>query len=176
MFSRKAGPQPPAWIDVARCYYSKIESDRRDSVRVMKSPDEGDASDTNPGTLCMRLVADSREVLILDAAGNEEGRIGSRGVGLGYAMRRSGRAVWTVSTRSAVMRRHVLEFADGRAWDVRTPCFWWMNIVCSENGTTHALGQVGPRKWLWFFWIEPGKDTRDVLSALSFMHRRWWRL
>lgn len=172
------GPEipTPEWIADARVYYSRIDGDRRDSVRVMKFPDEGDASDTNPGTLRMRLAASFREVRVLDASGNEEGIIRPRGPGFGYAMRRSGRVVWTVSNRSAVMRRHVLEFAGGGSWDVRTPFYWWMNIVCSENGKTHALGQVGPRKWLWFLWIEPGRDTNDVLSALAFMHRRWLRL
>ena len=168
--------QPPEWIDIARVYYSKIDTDKRYSVRVMKPPDEGDASDTNPGTLRLHLAAGSREVRVLDAAGNEEGIIRSRGPGFGYAMRRSGHAVWTVSNRSLVMRRHVLEFADGGRWDVRTPFYWWMNVVCSENGKTHALGQVGPRKWLWFLWIEPGRDSNDVLSSLAFMHRRWLRL
>ncbi len=50
-----------------------------------------------------------------------------------------------------------------------------MNIVCTQNGATRALGQVGPSKWLWFLWIEPGQDQHDVLSALAFLHRRWWR-
>jgi hypothetical protein len=168
--------QSPEWIDGACRYYSRIERDRNDSVRVMKPPDEGDASETNPGTLCIRLAAGFREVRVLDAAGNEEGVIRPRGPGFGYALRRSGRAVWTVSNRSSVMRRHVLDFSGGGTWDVRTPFFWWMNIMCSESGKTHALGQVGPRKWLWFLWIEPGKDDLDVLSALAFMHRRWWRL
>jgi len=168
--------QRPEWIDDARVYYSKIDGDRSDSVRVLRPPDEGDASDTNPGTLCLRLAAGVREVRVLDAAGDEEGIIRSRGPGFGYAMRRSGRVVWTVSNRSAVMRRHALEFAGGGTWDVRTPFYWWMNIVCSEGGQTRALGQVGPRKWLWFLWIEPGRDNHDVLSALAFMHRRWRRL
>ena len=168
--------QSPEWIDVASRYYSKIERDWRDSVRVMRPPDEGDASDTNPGTLCMRLAAGFREVRVLDAVGNEEGVIRPRGPGFGYEMRRSGQSVWTVSNRSVFMRRHLLEFSGGGTWDVRTPFFWWMNIVWSEGGKTHALGQVGPRKWLWFLWIEPGRDDRDVLSALAFMHRRWWRL
>jgi hypothetical protein len=81
-----------------------------------------------------------------------------------------------MSTRSPVMGRHALEFSGAGTWDVRTPFFWWMNIVCRESGKTHALGQVGPRKGLWLLWIEPGRDDHDVLSALAFMHRRWWRL
>ncbi len=167
--------QTPDWMHRAAHYYSKIEGDSSDSVRVMRPPDDGDASDKNPGTLCLRLDAGFREIRVLDASGNEEGVIRPRAPGLGYAMQRSGNPVWQVSTRSAVMKRHALTFAGADTWDVRTPFFWWMNIVCTQNGATRALGQVGPRKWLWVLWIEPGQDQHDVLSALAFLHRRWWR-
>jgi hypothetical protein len=165
----------PDWIEDARRYYSRIEVDRRDSVQVLTLPEEGDVSDKNPGALCMRLAVEGRDVRVLDAAGHEEGLIRSQGPGLGYSMRRDDLSVWAVSTRSIFMRHHDLRFSDGRTWHVSTPFFWWMNIVCTEDGAPRALGQVGPRKWLWFLWIEPGRDHRDVLSALAFMHRRWWR-
>jgi hypothetical protein len=172
------GPEikPPEWISDARFYYSKIDTDKRYSVRVMKPPDEGEANDKNPGSLYMYLAASFREVRVQDAAGNEQGIIRPRGPGFGYAMRRSGRVIWTVSNRSVVMRRHALEFAGAGTWDVRTPFYWWMHIVCREGGQTRALGKVGSRKWLWGLWIEPGRDSNDVLSALAFMHRRWLRL
>ena len=167
--------QVPDWMDSASRYYSKIDGDSSDSVLVMKPPDEGDVSDKNPGTLCLRLAPAFREVRVLDASGEEEGLIRPSTPGLGYAMSRSGRSVWTLSTRSAVMKRHALTFSGDDTWDVRTPFFWWMNILCTRNGATHALGQVGPRKWLWFLWLAPCNDNHDVLSALAFLHRRWWR-
>lgn len=167
--------QIPDWIDSASRYYSQIEGDWRDSVRLMRPPDEVDASDKNPGTLCLHLVASFREVRVLDATGNEEGVIRPRGPGFGYTMRRGGVPVWTVSTRSLVMRRHVLTFSGGDTWDVRTPFFWWMNVVGTHGGGTRVLGQVGPTKRFWLLWVEPGRDHYDLLSALAFMHRRWWR-
>jgi hypothetical protein len=85
----------PDWIDRASCDYSRIEG-RRDSVRV-KPPADVDASDENPGTLCLQLVADSREAHVRDAAGNEEGVIWARRPGFGYTMQRGGVPVWTVS-------------------------------------------------------------------------------
>src|SRR5258705_8419754 len=132
--------QSPEWIDGACRYYSEIERDRKDSVRMMRPPDEGDASNMNPGTLCMRLAPGFREVRVLDAAGNDEGVIRPRGLGFGYSMRRSGCSVWTVANRSAVIRRHVLEFFRGGTWGVRTPFFWWVNIVFRESSKKHAMG------------------------------------
>ena len=164
----------PDWMEGASRYYSRIEG-RRDSVRLMRAPDAGDASDENPGTLCWQLVAGFREVLVRDAAGNEAGVIQPRRRRFGYTMHRGGVPVWTVSSRSLVMRQHGLTFSAGSAWDVRTPFFWWMHIVASHDGATHVIGQVGPSKKLWFLWVEPGSDRPDLLSALAFMHRRWWR-
>jgi len=112
---------------------------------------------------------------VLDGAGNEQGIIRPRAPGLGYRMYCSGRPVWTVSSRSLVVRRHALEFSGGGTWDVRTPFFWWMNVLCLENGEARALGRVGSGKRLWFLAIERGRDNLDVLSALAFMHRRWLR-
>jgi len=166
--------QIPDWMDSASRYYSLIEGDFR-SVRVMKPPADVDASDQHPGTLCLQLVATFRQVRILDATGHEEGVIRSRGPGLGYAMHRRGVRVWTVATRSLVLRRHTLRFAAGETWDIRTPFFWWMNILGTQDGTTRVLGEIGPTKRFWFLWVEPGKDHHDLLAAVGFMHLRWLR-
>ena len=160
----------PDWMDRAARYYSMIEDDRRDSVRLM-----GDATEKTPGTLRLRLVAAFRRVRVLDAAGQEIGLIRPRPPGLGFTMRRGGSSVWTVSSRSMVMRRHALTFSNGDRWNVHTPFYWWLNIVAKHGGATHVLGQMGPVKRYWFLWVEPGRDDNDLLAALAFMHRRWWR-
>ncbi len=160
----------PDWMDRAARYYSMIEDDRRDSVRLM-----GDATEKTPGTLRLRLVAAFRRVRVLDAAGQEIGLIRPRPPGLGFTMRRGGSSVWTVSSRSLVMRRHALTFSNGDRWNVHTPFYWWRNIVAEHGGATHVLGQVGHIKRFWLLWVEPGRDDHDLLAALAFMHRRWWR-
>jgi hypothetical protein len=141
----------------------------------MKAPSEGDASDANPGELCLRLVAGFREIRVVDARGAEHGLVRPLAPGLGWEMRRAEQTIWSVRSRSVVLRRHALEFPGIGSWDVRTPFFWWMNIWCRQDDATKVLGQVGPRKWLWFLWVAPGTDTIDVLSAVAFLHRRWWR-
>src|SRR5688500_11303696 len=88
----------PDWMEGARRYYSRIEGDARDSVQVLTPPEDGEASDKNPGSLCMRLDAAGRTVRILDASGHEEGIIRSQGPGSGYTMHRADDLVWTVST------------------------------------------------------------------------------
>jgi hypothetical protein len=168
--------QMPHWMGISARYYSRIDEGWGDPVRVHHFPEVGDASDQNPGDLWLRLVPRFREVAVVDAGGREDAVIRPRFPGLGYTMFRAGLPAWTVSTRSVVMRRHALSFASGEAWDVRTPFFWWMNVVCNHNGETPAVGQVGPSKRFWLLWIGAGKDHRDHLAALAFMHRRWWRL
>jgi hypothetical protein len=165
----------PEWMDKASHYYSRIEGNSHDSVRVMRPPDNVDASEANPGTLCLELIPSLREVRVLDSAGTEEGVISAKVPGFGYTMRRGEAPVWTISASSLVMRRHALTFSGGDTWDVHTPFFWWMNVVGSHGGTTHLLGHVGPTKRFWLLWVEPHKDHHDLLSALAFMHRRWWR-
>ena len=164
--------ETPPWIRDAKAYYSRIQGD---SVRVMRYPEAGNASDENPGTLCLRLDASVRRVRVLGANGNEHGVIRPRGPGIGYAMRGSGQLMWTLWNRSLVLRRHVLSFESGGQWDVRTPFYWWLNVACFENGVTHALGRVGHVKWIWQLWIQPDQDRVEVLAALAFLHRRWWR-
>ena len=165
----------PNWVDKAEAYYSKAEFGGRQSVCVMKFPETGEASETNPGTLRIRLAASFRRVDVLGADGVAQGFIRPRGPGIGYAMHRSGEQVWALSNRSAVLRRHALSFRHNGVWDVLTPFFWWMNVVCSENGTTHVLGKVGHSTSLWQLWIQPGYDHVDTLAALAFIHLRWWR-
>jgi len=167
--------EPPAWANDAEAYYSRIEAGSGDSVRVMRFPGAGEASEENPGTLCLRLVASFRQVRVLGANDVEHGLIRSRGPGFGYAMLRSGQPIWALSNRSLVLRRHALRFANDGQWDVRTPFFLWMNVVCSEDGVAHALGQVLHTKRFWQLWIQPGYDRLEVLAALAFLHRRWWR-
>jgi hypothetical protein len=165
----------PAWVNDAEAYYSRIEAGPGDSVRVMRFPEVGKASEENLGTLCLRLAASFRQVRVVGVNSTEYGVIRPRGPGFGYAMRRSGELIWTLSNRSLALRRHALSFASDGQWDVRTPFYWWLNVVCCGARGTHALGRVGHTKRLWLLWIQPGYDRVDVLAALAFLHRRWWR-
>jgi hypothetical protein len=165
----------PAWAKVPFQYYSQIDSGFGDPVRIMKSPGEGEVSDKNPSSVHLQLVPSFRRIRVQNAEGTEIGVIHPRPFGFGYSMRCAGDLVWTVSNRSLVLRRHALVFGNGRKWDVRTPFYWWLNISCTENAVARVLGKVGPYKWLWMLWVAPDEDSHDVLSAVAFMHRRWWR-
>ena len=92
-----------------------------------------------------------------------------------YVMRVKNEIVWTLSVRSVVRKHHALEQVDGGQWTFNTPFFWWQHLSGTLGGTPKLLGRVGPTKRVWFVKIEPGRDTPDLLAAIAFMHRNWWR-
>ena len=167
----------PAWLASGRHYYSKIDWDRTDPVSVFRADNQEEVSSSNPGMLCLSLQASGRVVRVVNAAGHEEGVISPIGTvpGVRYAMHRNGRPVWVLSVRSLVRKRHRLEPTSGETWIFETPFFWQRQVIGSINGVPKLLGYVGPTKMFWLMWIEPGNDTLDVLSAVAFMHRNWWR-
>jgi len=170
----------PAWLDDARRYYSEIGGESADPVSVFDAADRDMVSSESPGTLCLRLEPRFRSsplVRVLDAGGREEGIIRSEGLvpGVRYAMRRNGEAVWKLSVRSIVRKRHALELANGDSWTFDTPFFWWQwHLTGIAFGAPRLLGRVGPTMRLWFIYIEPGRDAFDLLAAVAFMHRQWW--
>ncbi len=170
----------PAWFDDARWYYSRIGEESAQPVSVFMFPPDGDeVSSESPGTLCLRLESRFRyspRLRVLDAGGREEGLIRPEGLvpGMRYAMRRNGEPVWILSVRSIVRKRHALELAHGDSWTFDTPFFWWQHLTGTAFGAPRLLGGVGPAIWIWVMFIEPGRDTLDLLSAVAFLHRQWF--
>jgi hypothetical protein len=174
------GTRMPAWLDDARWYYSEIGGESGQPVSVFRS--DSDVVDSeSPGTLCLRLEPRFRyspRVRVLDAGGQEMGIIRPEGLapGVRYAMRRDGELLWTLSVRSIVRKRHVLELAHGDSWTFDTPFFWWQHLTGTTVGGPRLLGGLGPVGWIWMMWIEPGRDSFDLLAAVAFMHRQWSRM
>jgi hypothetical protein len=171
----------PAWLDEAHWYYSAIGGEESaDSVSVFDASDLDEANNDSPGTLCLRLEArflSSPRVRVLDADGREQGIIRSEGLVpcVRYAMRRNGELAWKLSVRSIVRKRHVLELANGDSWTFDTPFFWWQNLTGTAFGAPRLFGGlVVPTKRVWAIWIEPGRDTCDLLAAVAFLHRQYW--
>ena len=167
----------PARLNDARRYYSTIGGESADPVSVFTAADGEEVSSATPGTPCLHLEPRFRLVRVLDADGREEGVIRSEGIvpGVRYVMRRNGYLVWVFSVRSIVRKRHTLEPADGETWTFDTPFFWWQHLTGTACGVPKLVGYVGPTKRVWLMWIEPGRDTHDLLAAVAFMHRKWWR-
>jgi hypothetical protein len=171
----------PAWLDRARCYYSEIGGESADPVCVFDAAEMNEVGTESPGTLCLRLEPRldwPPRVRVLDASGLEQGVIRSEGLvpGVRYAMRRNGELVWMLSVQSIVRKRHALEFAKGDSWTFDTPFFWWQNLTGTAFGAPRLLGGlVVPTKRVWAMWIDPGRDTFDLLAAVAFMHRQYWR-
>ena len=167
----------PGWLNDARWYYSEIGRAAADPVTVFSAVGRAEVSSANPGTPFLHLEPRFRLVRVLDADGREEGIIRSDGMvpGVRYVMRRNGNPVWRLSVRSIVRKRHALKPASGETWRFDTPFFWWQHLTGTAGGVPKLLGRVGPTKKLWFIWVEPGRDTYDMLAAVAFMHRKWWR-
>lgn len=170
----------PDWLDDARLYTSMIGEEPTEPVSVLKSDVGEGVSSDSPGMLCLRLEPRSRfspRVRVFDAGGCEEGVIRSEGIvpGVRYVMRRDGDPVWTLSVQSIVRKRHSLVMANGDGWLFETPFFWWQHLTGTSRGATRLLGGIGPSWTIWLVWIEPGRDTRDILAAIAFLHRQWCR-
>jgi hypothetical protein len=171
----------PAWMDEARWYYSEIGGEESaDPVSVFNASGLDEVNSESSGTLLVRLEArylSSPRVRVLDADGREQGIICSVGLVpcVRYAMCRNGELVWKLSVRSIVRKRHVLELANGDSWTFDTPFFWWQNLTGTALGAPRVFGGlVVPTKSVWAMWIEPGRDTFDLLAAVAFLHRQYW--
>jgi hypothetical protein len=174
-------PGTPAWLDDARRYYSEIGGEPADPVSVFDAADSDEVSNGSPEMPCLRLEPQFHclpRVRVLDAGRRELGVIRSVGLipGVRYAMHRNGELVWMLSVQSIVRKRHALELANGDTWTFDTPFFWWQNLTGTALGAPRLLGGlIVPTKRVWAMWIEPGKDTPDLLAAVAFMHRQYWR-
>lgn len=60
-------------------------------------------------------------------------------------------------------------------WRFHTPFFWWMNVLALESAVPRLVGTVGPTKREWMLWVQPDWDGEDLLAAVAYLHRRWWR-
>lgn len=172
----------PDWLNDARWYYSRIGPEPALPVSVFDATDCDEVSEESPGTLCLRLeplYRYSPRVRVLDASGREVGTIRPAGLvpGVRYVMCRNGNPVWALSVRSIVRKRHALVMADRVEWTFYIPFFRWHNLMGTILGVPSFLGTVGPDWWgVWQMWIEPGRDTSDLLAAIAFMHRQWSRM
>ncbi len=169
----------PTWTRRSAAAYSLVAFGIGDPVDVFVAADDRPLSLEEAGELALRLVPDGGwgpGMHVLDAAGNEIGRIRTEGIpGFRYVMRRSGEVVWTLSVRSLVRTRHRLELAQGDTWTFETPLFTWMNVRGTTAGGPKLLGYYRSSKRLWLLWLEPGRATPDLLAAVAFMHRQWAR-
>jgi hypothetical protein len=171
----------PAWSDDARWYYSQFGPESALPVSVFDATGLDEVNSESPGTLCLRLEPRSHfspRARVLDASGREGGIIRSEGLvpGVRYAMRRSGELVWRLSVRSIVRKHHALELANGESWTFDTPFFWWQHLTGAALGAPRLFGGIGPLWWIWTMYIEPGRDSFELLAAVAFLHRQWARM
>ena len=159
-------------------YYTQVTSESSDPVTVFAIPEDAAVSSEYPGTPVLHLEPSRHSVLVRDVNGHERGMIRSDAIfpRLKYVMQRDGDEVWTLQARSLVLKRHALSHGSDK-WIFDTPFFWWQTLAGACDGAQRLAGSLlAPTKRIWFLWIEPGRDTHDLLAAVAFMHRNWWRL
>jgi hypothetical protein len=169
---------PPEWLNSCDCwYYSYIQRPAAYRVTVLRAGAHEEVSDERPGIPILHLQPRRRTTRLFDAYGSEQGLIRSEGIvrGVRFVLRRDEVPVWVSTVRSVVRKRHRLQVIDGQVWTFDTPFFWWQHLTGIISGYERLVGVVGPTKRHWGFAIEPGRDTFALLSALAFMHWKWWR-
>ncbi len=164
----------PMWMNDARQYYSQILPESRDSLTVFAFAKDQDVSSAAPGTPRLHLQRESPGMRVRTADGQDVGTVRFTIPGVKYVMWRGDEVVWTLSVRSWLRKHWSLEIAGSESWSFDTPFFWWQHLRGRTGDTPKLLGRVGPRKFLWFMWVQPGADTDDLLAALGVMHRAWW--
>ena len=170
--------KPPECLNsVAYWYYSHIQRHSGYVVTVFRAAMDQEVSDERPGTPILLLQPGFGMTRVFDADGVERGVIRSKIIlrGLRFEMRRNGPAVWVIN-RSLVCSQ-AAHVTDSRwpALDVRYAFFGWQHLTGIIDSDDGLIGLVGPTKQHWGFAIEPGRDTFDLLSAIAFMHWKWWR-
>ena len=60
-------------------------------------------------------------------------------------------------------------------WRFETPFFWWQHLSGSVAGDETLVGRVGPTKRHWGFVIKSEHDNIELLTAVAFLHWKWWR-
>lgn len=167
----------PGWLnDAQQWYYSQIDYRPR-RVTILAAADGQEVSDGTPGTPILRLDLRFGTARIVGVDERDHGVIRSEGTvpGLRFTMRRNDTLVWALTVRSIVRKRHQLAITDGDTWTFDTPFYWWQHLTGAVAGEPKLLGGVGPSKQYWGFWVEPARDTPDLLAAVAFMHWKWWR-
>ena len=77
--------------------------------------------------------------------------------------------IWRLSVRSILRRRHELQFMSGETWSLQTP-FFSVFFGGTAQDESRLLGRVGRSTEEWFFLVEPGKETMELLTAIAFLH------
>ena|SRR5438093_549380 len=81
--------------------------------------------------------------------------------------------IWRLSVRSILRRRHELQFMSGETWSLQTP-FFSVFFGGTAQDESRLLGRVGRSTEEWFFLVEPGKETMELLAAIAFLHCQWY--
>ena len=167
-------PQLPLPPDQARLYYSQIVANSNDSVTVFSTGKGQEASHVEPGTPRLHLVRDAPGLRVRNSGGQDIGTITFAIPAVKYVLSRDDSVVWTLTVRSWLRKRWLLDLGGSGAWTFDTPFFWWQHLQGRIGDTPRLIGRVGTRKSVWLFSVQPSDDSDELLAAIASMHRSWW--
>ena len=97
-----------------------------------------------------------------------------RRLSLSFEMMEAGQHIGTVRLLSFLLNKYTLELKDGVTWTFHLPLY---TVYFRADSTTgeRVWMQVGPRtKLQWMVLVRPEFNDVRVLSAIAFIHRRWY--
>ena len=164
----------PQWFEGApHWYYTHIETGSPSVISVRRAPRDQEVSDQAPGMLVLQLRPARGITKIFDVEGFDRGSIRREGL-LRYVLRRNDTAIWSLTVRSLVRKRHEFQMIGGDAWTFDTPFFLRQSVRGAVSGQERLLGGVGPTKRHWGFVVDADRSSLDLLAAVAFLHWKWW--
>ena len=146
-------------------YCSQIVQGHRASLRVSAFPDNSTCLELREESGCISVTSSVHQFVAIKR---------TRRFPLPtYSLAGQSETIWQLATKSLFRNQHTLQIEGGDSWSFRTPLFS-LGIQGVASSGAKMFGSIGRRKTEWYWSVEPQASGRELLSALAFLHWRWY--
>lgn len=85
----------------------------------------------------------------------------------------SGQVIGVIRPESILLNKYTLELRDGAKWTFIMPLYT-VHFRAKSTAGDFLWIHMGPSKRQWNVLVPPDFDNVQVLSAMAFIHRRWY--